>query len=167
MKTNALNIDPQATVEEIAKKVTVANELQLKNPTGTPESYKGMWIRVDSTVSATGALTALNTPSNFADDTWIKFRYIKNTLDDNGGLYWKQGASDSGGNPPAGDPATTDNSLVPGVLVIGSPGSEFLSVPSGTPALDRTAGIRLIRVSDSGAQHQVYTEVALGAKPSR
>lgn len=165
LRSGAMNIDPKANVEELAKKIAVANEFLLKNPSGA--NTLGLWVRVDATVDANGSLISLNTPSTLSDDTWIKYRFLTtgNTL------RWRQDPSDASGGPTGGDVTDSDSQIIPNVRTSGSPISEFKSIPNGDgiPANDRVVGIRVVMLaSGSGAQpNDVYTEVGLGAKPSR
>ena len=165
LRNSMLNIDPRATIEELAKKIAPANEFQLKNPSGTHSL--GLWVRVDAAVDANGSLTRRDTPVTLSDDAWIKYRFF--TTDNT--LRWRWDPSDGTGEPTGGDVAATDTLLIPNVRTSGSPISEFKSIPNGDgdPTHDRVVGIRVAMLtSGSWAQpNDVYTEVGFGAKSSR
>ena len=164
----ALSFDPKGSVEELSKKISVANEFQMKSGASdciSGTGCDGLWIRVDATVNVSGSLTPNNTPAVITDDTWIKYRFFGGS--DNS-LRWIYEVTQN--NPSPGDPPTTnvtagDAALISNIHIGGaSPNSEFSSEPNHDSTRDRVVGIRLVTQVGSGPTAEIYTQISLGAK---
>ena len=164
LRDDMIAMDPKASLEDIAKNVSVANEYNIV--AGGPFIKSALLIRVDASVDINGVLTAKNTPANFNDDTWIKYAFWKTPAL----LLWRADAVGSGSESAI--PTPMDKQLISNVHTTGAdPLCEFLSMPSGAssfpPANERIVRIRLVTQTDpldANTQNEVWTDVSLSGE---
>lgn len=148
-------------VEHIARRVELANEIIVNNG-GVVNINAGKQIKMRWDYDALG--TPLNTPSNVADDTWVKHRFIENP----GGsgvwkLYWRTDTAAAG---PVADVTTADPQIEP-QLTTNTNSTFTLTSPSGLAEGQRTVLTIVLEAVIGPRTIPIRTDVNVGSKAKR